>query len=612
MVFVWNKDDLNDEQVDAVEHDGSVFLIACPGSGKTRALTYKIALELSRLESDRHWVVAITYTHRAAEEIEERIERLGVDTERLWIGTIHSFCLHWILRPYAIYHDKLKFGFRVADQHETERRLNTLCQESRPRIRPFDCSYFFTSYGCQISARKPARRAQILGVLKDYWAGLEAERIIDFEMILSCAHDLIVNEPSISILLSSIFKFVLVDEFQDTKEIQYAVLAAILRAGAGGTRTFLVGDPNQAIYGSLGGYAMTREGFAALCGLELAEKSLSINYRSSNRIVEYFSNYQVLAADMEADGEDRQYASLVSFDQETPHQDVDDEIVRLIRYNCEHLDIAAHEVCVVGPRWIQLAALTRRLMGALPEYSFDGPGMAPFSRDQDNFWFKVARLALTEPSPQLYLRRTRWAGEILAELGHAGIPVSDLSRRELLRRCNGIQVDQDDGLEFLRLFFDEFCLAVGFELTDSPTLAEHHEIFFARSEAQIARLGKAGVQGVSTVAMFRRAFASRTGITISTIHGVKGAEFDTVIAFAMLEGMVPHFTDRDGETNAKKLLYVACSRPRKNLHLIAETGRHNGRGEPYSTTDILEACVFDYDEVPVFVTNAEDDTSART
>jgi len=60
MVFVWEKDDLNDEQVGAIEHDGSVFLIACPGSGKTRALTYKIALELSRLESDRHWVVAIT------------------------------------------------------------------------------------------------------------------------------------------------------------------------------------------------------------------------------------------------------------------------------------------------------------------------------------------------------------------------------------------------------------------------------------------------------------------------------------------------------------------------------------------------------------------------
>ena len=75
MTFVWGKDDLNAEQIDAIQQEGSVFLNACPGSGKTRALTYKIALELSRLSSDKQWVIAITYTHRAAEEIEERIER---------------------------------------------------------------------------------------------------------------------------------------------------------------------------------------------------------------------------------------------------------------------------------------------------------------------------------------------------------------------------------------------------------------------------------------------------------------------------------------------------------------------------------------------------------
>lgn len=598
MVFVWEKDDLNAEQVDAITHDGNVFLIACPGSGKTRALTYKVALELSRLESDRQWVIAITYTHRAAEEIEERIERLGVNTERLWIGTIHSFCLDWIIRPYAIYHDKLKHGFRVADQHETDRRLTELCKGRQPYIRAINCKYYFTSHGCEVEAANAARRGQILGVLNDYWAGLEADGLIDFEMILQFAHDLIQSEPSISTLLSSLFSYVLVDEFQDTKEIQYAILAAILRAGKGQTRTFLVGDPNQAIFGSLGGYAMSRGEFAALSDLDLAEKSLSINYRSSSRIVEYFSNYHVLPAHIVAEGVDRDYQSLVSFDEETNHQAVDDEIVRLIRHSCEVLGVPQHEVCVVGPQWIQLAAMTRRLMSALPGYGFDGPGMAPFARDQENFWFKIARLALTEPSPQLYVRRTRWAGEILAELRQADVPVGSLSRRELLRRCNSIEIDSEDGLTFLRMFFGEFCFAVGFDLADVPGLAADYESFFERSELQIERLEQAGVQGVTALEMFRRAFASRTGITISTIHGVKGAEFDTVIAFALLEGMVPHFADANGEESAKKLLYVVCSRPRKNLHLIAETGRLNGLHQPYDTTAILSACMFAYDQVP--------------
>ncbi|MBW9116792.1 UvrD-helicase domain-containing protein [Rhizobium cauense] len=64
--------------------------------------------------------------------------------------------------------------------------------------------------------------------------------------------------PSIPVLLGSLFRYILVDEYQDTEEIQYAIVAANLRGSAGNTRTFIVGDPNHAIYGSLGGYAMTR------------------------------------------------------------------------------------------------------------------------------------------------------------------------------------------------------------------------------------------------------------------------------------------------------------------------------------------------------------------
>ena len=71
-----------------------------------------------------------------------------------------------------------------------------------------------------------------------------------------------------------------------------------------------------------------------------------------------------------------------------------------------------------------------------------------------------------------------------------------------------------------------------------------------------------------------------------------------MIAFAMLEGMVPNWADPDGEISARKLLYVICSRPRKNLHLIAETGRNDGRGDPYGTTEVLAGCVFGYDVVP--------------
>jgi len=543
MVFVWQHGDLNEEQTDALEYNGNVFLAACPGSGKTRALTYKIALELSKLDDERHWVVGITYTNRAAEEIEERIERLGVSTDRLWIGTIHSFCLDWILRPYAIYHDKLQNGFRVVDQHETETILTEFCQQSPSFVRPLDCNHYFTTAGCQLEGANPARQAAALAVLGRYWQHLEEHRAIDFELILRYAHDLIANEPSISLLLGNLFKYILIDEYQDTKEIQYAIVAAILSASAGNTKTFIVGDPNQAIYGSLGGFAMNRLDFAALAGIPLADKSLSSNYRSSDRIVDYFSNYCVVPAVIEAVGPEKEYPSVVSFNQEINQQELDDEIVRLIRYNVEALGIPPHEVCVVGPQWVQLAAITRRLVAALPEYNFDGPGMAPFSRDQNNIWFKISRLALTRPDPQLFVRRMRWAGEVLEHLQSVGTDISKVTRRDLLRHCNQIDIGVDDGLEYLGLFFAELLVALGIEITSFPSLEADHVAFFERSRTQILRMENAGVQGVSNIAMFRRVFAARTGITVSTIHGVKGTEFDAVIAFALLEGMVPHFAD---------------------------------------------------------------------
>lgn len=143
-MFVWDKDDLNEEQVEAINESGNVFLAACPGSGKTRTLIYRIAKQLSELNSEKHRVVAITYTRRAADEIHERIERLGIDTSQLWIGTIHSFCLEWILRPYAGFHAELKLGFTVTNSHDTETVLERLIGQRYPNLTTFDCGYYVT------------------------------------------------------------------------------------------------------------------------------------------------------------------------------------------------------------------------------------------------------------------------------------------------------------------------------------------------------------------------------------------------------------------------------------------------------------------------------------
>ena len=280
------------------------------------------------------------------------------------------------------------------------------------------------------------------------------------------------------------------------------------------------------------------------------------------------------------------------FDQQTHRDDLEAELVRLIKYNVETQGIAAHEVCIVAPRWVHLASMTRRLVAALPGYSFDGPGMVPFARDVDNFWYKLARIILTEASPQLYVRRMRWAGDVIAGLQDAGVDTAGLDRKRLLRTCNAIEIGETDGLTFLRAFFDQLCAALGIYHGAYSSLKEHHDAFFDCSQRRVDLLVKEGSPAIAEVAMFKKVFADRTGITISTIHGVKGAEFDAVIAYGLLEGMVPHFSDPAQIETAKKLVYVVSSRARKNLHLISERGRSRGWSGDYQPTDVIVGCAF--------------------
>lgn len=594
-MFVWNADAMNDEQADAVRQVGNVFLIACPGSGKTRTLTYKVAYELSKITSNKKFVITITYTHRAADEIHERVENLGVDTSQLWIGTIHSFCLEWIIKPYFIYHEALKNGYRVIDPHDKEKLLESLCVPYKhQKITVWDCEYYFRKEGYVLTCPEPGKHASLQKIFTEYFKALHDAKQIDFELILWYAYQLTATVPAISDLLSNLFSYILIDEYQDTKDIQYDIVCSILKAGQGAVNAFVVGDPNQSIYESLGGYAIEPAQFGQMGNIELVVLELSQNYRSTVRLVDYFGNYNVFDTTIVAASGEKYYPSLITFNSTVSKDALAEEIIRLIKYNVEVKGISPNEICVLCPQWAPLASMTRQLVAKLPEYSFDGPGMAPFGRDIDNFWYKLSKIALTEPSPFMYIRRLRWAADVLRDLDDAGADITKISKKSLLRECNSIMLTEPDGLLYLREFFDALCERLGISVASHLALKDHHEAFFASAENRVALLIKQGSDSLGTVINFRKVFQARRGVTLSTIHGVKGGEFDSVIAFALLEGMVPHFRAPKQEESAKKLLYVICSRARMNLHLISESGRQRGYSD-YSPTEILSQCQFSYD-----------------
>ncbi len=573
-MFVWDKGDLNKEQEDAILNSESILLIACPGSGKTRTLTYKIAYELSRLESSKEFVIAITYTNNAADEIKHRIELLGVNTEQLWIGTIHSFCLEWILKPYHLYSDKLKNGFRVINSYESEEILTELCKPYKnPKITYWDCGLLAKTDNIYLTCLDSSKHKFLQSILTKYFQILEQKNQIDFEQTLFYSYKLLEGNPIISKILCKLFPFILIDEYQDTKEIQYNIIASILKANKGDSKTLIVGDPNQSIYDSLGGYPMPKEELEKLIGFNLHQNSLSKNYRSSEKIIEYFEYFKTFDNEIISESPNKDYPSKITFNSTILVENLIDEISKLILFNINEEKISPNEICIAAPQWVHLASITRQLIIKMPDYSFDGPGMAPFSRDIENFWYKLSRVVLTEPSPYMYTRRLRWSRELLNDLGLAGVDISELSSKRLLKICNSIKIDETDGLTHLEIFFNEVSDILSININNYPTLIEHYNSFFNSSRKRIDRLVKEGNEFIGDIENFRKVFKQREGITVSTVHGVKGEEYDTMIGFAILDDYIPHFSDTNGDQNSRKMLYVLASRARKNLHIISEKGR---------------------------------------
>lgn len=600
-MFTWDREELNCEQELAIMETESLLLVACPGSGKTRTLTYKIAYELSNLNNNKQYIIAITYTNNAADEIKERVELLGGDTDQLWIGTIHSFCLEWILRPYYLYLDELKNGFRVINSHESEVILTELCKPyNKYKITYWDCSILAKPDGFSLTCLDTNKHQYLNDILKEYHGILNLNGQIDFEQILYYSYQLLLKEPIICSTLSKLLPFILIDEYQDTKEIQYHIISKILSANNGKSKTLIVGDPNQSIYESLGGFPMGKKELEKLLGFDLKEMELHKNYRSSEKIIKYFDFYKTFPNSIDSEGLIREYPSIITFNSSVSREKLVDEIVKLIQYNIIDIGISPNEICIVAPQWIQLASVTRSLMLKLPNYNFDGPGMAPFSRDIDNFWFKFSRIVLTEPSPFLYVRRLRWSREILNELEEVGVDLSNTTSKSFLRLCNSINVDEKDGLKYLSEFFIETCNKLSIDISFYSMLIEHYNAFFESAQSRIDRLIKEGNPSIGDIENFKKVFKQREGITVSTIHGVKGEEYDTMIGFTLLEDYVPHFNDSNGYINSKKLLYVLSSRARKNLHLISETGvkvHHYYAPNGVSPTRHLLEYKYKYDEV---------------
>jgi DNA helicase-2/ATP-dependent DNA helicase PcrA len=283
--------DLNPAQKEAVlTTEGPLLVVAGAGSGKTRVLTYRVAHLIRAVGAKPNEILAITFTNRAANEMRERLERLLGDTARaIWILTFHSACGR-ILRREA---PRLGYrtNFTIYDQADQVRLVKAIIEEEG-----FDPKRFVPR---GIHAEISRAKNQLIGpeeykrrvesfwnqtaadVYERYQQRLHASNAVDFDDLLFLTVQVLERFPEARERWQKAFRYVLVDEYQDTNHVQYRLLQLLAEKHR---NVCAVGDPDQSIYAFRGADIRNILEFERDFG-ETKTVALEQNYRSTNAIL---------------------------------------------------------------------------------------------------------------------------------------------------------------------------------------------------------------------------------------------------------------------------------------------------------------------------------------
>ena len=253
-------DALNSTQREAVMYtEGPSLIVAGAGSGKTRVLTYRIAYLLQQGVPAGN-ILALTFTNKAAREMKERIQKLvGTDARYLWMGTFHSICAK-LLR-----HDAERLGytrdFTIYDTTDSKSLLKSICKERgldekiyKPiavlgRISMAKNNLISPAqYGMNrelLQADREARMYEITAVYEVYQARLRAANAMDFDDLLLNTLRLMDQHADVREQLQQMFRYILVDEYQDTNYVQYLLVSRLAEPQQ---NICVVGDDAQSIY----------------------------------------------------------------------------------------------------------------------------------------------------------------------------------------------------------------------------------------------------------------------------------------------------------------------------------------------------------------------------
>lgn len=583
-----NKVMLSTTQQQIVSFDrGAILVKAGAGSGKTRVLTERIK-RLCGLTKRK--ILAITFTNKAAEEMKERIGDLPDINTRLFIGTFHGFCQQ-VLESHGqvigfpeIPHifedesDRLKLVEQAIQQTPTYQNIYKQKDRKQRSQLCFNALNFISEAKRRLLSEEGLQKEnadsdQIL-LYSSYQDILTSQNAIDFDDLILLTYTLFTASPKIAALYRRTYEYICVDEAQDLNYAQYQLLRSLTMGE--NSNIMMVGDPNQSIFafnGSSSDYMikMFIEDFQPSI-IELNE-----NYRSSTRVLH--AAHQIIpdSCDIVNTVIEGIFEMHKLADEESEAAWIIEKIEKLVslrRHDDIEGDINYEKIAVLARNKYVFKYLTKSLIDkALPFYYKITPGAIKFESKLMNIFDMALRVKIN-PQDTLHWFRLRelFSHQDVNNLADLSNLTMEKEYKEILNTITGLSADGSNfkaavnnlkkAIESGGLIKDENEKVM--VLNDIEELLGHWQQYAKKTDKESLQQFKNSMALGKT-----HPLAQKHGITLSTVHTMKGQEYDIVFLMGMDDETFPDYRAvKNGGTELvqeKNNAYVAFTRSKRFL-----------------------------------------------
>lgn len=593
---------LNDKQLEAVEHkDGPCLVLAGAGSGKTKVLTQRI-INLIDSGVSPYNILAITFTNKAAKEMRNRVENeLGSITDSIFIGTFHSFGLRILRENYidigytsnitildtddakAIVKRILKENGYDPAKYEIRTIINKISSAKNDGISPDEYTKLFLN-DLDI----------VIGlVYKEYTKLLKDNNSVDFDDLLLKPVELLKKNKIILEKYQERFKYILVDEYQDTNSIQYELCKLLASKYK---NIFVVGDANQSIY------SFRNADYRNILNFEKDYKNAKVilleeNYRSTNNILKAANsviknNSEGKKLNLWSSKRDGELIDYIRCEDEIKEANfVINKIKDLISNGYKYSDIAVLYRTNAQSRVVEDAFVRNNIPhNIIGSYYF-------YNRKEIKDLIAYLKL-IYNPCDSVSLER-------IINVPKRGIGAKSIENLRKKATENNISmfdaIDSGKELEFKKMILklQEFSLNANLsdlieEILSTTGLRMEYEINKSlENEAKVENLNEfktvalmfeeSGIYDLQTF-LENIALVSDRGqynndgdeVSIMTLHSAKGLEFNVVFLLGMEEGLFPHnrsFNSLSNLEEERRLCYVGITRAKEKLYLLSARQR---------------------------------------